>query len=130
MTDQASVKKIMVVEDEVLLLEAITKKLQLNNVEVMSCTGGAQALEALKNATSLPVIIWLDYYLKDMNGIEFMNKLKDNPEWAKIPVVVVSNSAGESSVHNMLALGASKYIVKADYRLDQIINMIDEVVRN
>lgn len=119
---------IMVVEDEVLLLQAITKKLKLSNMDVLSCASGQQAVDYLNNLDELPDAVWLDYYLKDMNGLAFMQELKKNPKWATIPVIVVSNSASPDKVHNMLALGAKKYILKAEYRLDEIIAMISDFI--
>lgn len=121
---------IMVVEDEALLLQAITKKLKLSNLDVISCASGEQAIDYLTNLDELPEAVWLDYYLKDMNGLAFMQTLKDDPRWSKIPVVVVSNSASPEKVHNMLALGAKKYILKAEFRLDEIIEMIQDLIND
>src|SRR5688572_32881413 len=119
---------IMVVEDEVLLLQAITKKLKLSGMDVLSCSSGQQAVDYLQSIDELPDAIWLDYYLKDMNGLAFMQEIKTNPKWANIPVLVVSNSASPEKVHNMLGLGAKKYILKAEYRLDEIIAMIRDFI--
>jgi CheY-like chemotaxis protein len=120
---------ILVIEDETLLLQAITKKLKLSNMDVLSCASGQQAMDYLENMDQeLPDAVWLDYYLKDMNGLEFMHKIKENPKWADMPVIVVSNSASPDKVNNMLALGAKKYILKAEYRLDQIIEMIKKFI--
>lgn len=119
---------IMVVEDELLLLQAITKKLKLSNMDVLSCSSGQQAVDYLNSIDELPDAIWLDYYLKDMNGLAFMQELKTNPKWTEIPVLVVSNSASPEKVHNMLGLGAKKYILKAEYRLDEIIAMIRDFI--
>jgi DNA-binding response OmpR family regulator len=121
---------IMVVEDETLLLQAITKKLKLSGLDVISCASGQQAVDYLDNLDELPDAVWLDYYLKDMNGLAFMQTLKENPKWANIPVLVVSNSASPEKVHNMLGLGAKKYILKAEYRLDEIIEMIRDFIRD
>lgn len=120
---------IMVVEDEVLLLQAITKKIKLSNMDVLSCSSGQQAIDYLNSLDELPDAVWLDYYLKDMNGLAFMQNLKNNPKWAHIPVLVVSNSASPDKVNNMMALGAKKYILKAEYRLDQIIEIIKQFIR-
>ncbi len=122
------VPTIMVVEDETLLLQAITKKLKLSELDVISCASGQQAVDYLQNMDELPDAIWLDYYLKDMNGLAFMQTLKENASWSNIPVVVVSNSASPEKVHNMLALGAKKYILKAEYRLDEIIEMMRSMI--
>ncbi len=121
---------IMVVEDETLLLQAITKKLKLSGLDVISCASGQQAIDYLNSLDQLPDAVWLDYYLKDMNGLAFMQTIKDNPTWQNIPVVVVSNSASPEKVHNMLALGARKYILKAEYRLDEIITMMQNLIQD
>ena len=120
---------IMVVEDETLLLQAIVKKMQLNNIKTVSCTGGQQALDYLKDFTILPDAIWLDYHLNGMDGLTLMNNLKKNPKWTNIPVFVVSNSAGPEKVTSMLALGAKKYLLKAEHRLDEIISTITDFIK-
>jgi len=121
---------IMVVEDETLLLQAITKKIKLTGMDVLSCSSGQQAVDYLENMDELPDAVWLDYYLKDMNGLALMQKLKANPKWQNIPVLVVSNSASPDKVNTMLGLGAKKYILKAEYRLDEIIKMIKDFISN
>lgn len=121
---------IMVVEDETLLLQAITKKIKLSNMDVLSCSSGKQAIDYLENLDQLPDAVWLDYYLKDMNGLAFMQQLKANPKWEAIPVLVVSNSASSDKVSMMLGLGAKNYILKAEHRLDEIIDMIKDFITN
>lgn len=121
---------IMVVEDEVLLLEAITKKLHVSHFDVIGCRSGEQALDYLKSVPEMPNAIWLDFYLKDMNGLDFLKQVRANPDqkWQRIPVLVVSNSASEPKVNAMLALGASGYLLKAEHRLDDIINRIEKLI--
>lgn len=118
----------MVIEDEPLLLEAVTKKLKLEGMEVVSCTSGEQALDYMENSERLPNAIWLDYYLKNMNGLAFMQKLKENNRFAAIPVIVVSNSANPEKVQNMLALGVKKYVLKAGNRLDELVKIIQDII--
>ncbi|MEI8067319.1 MAG: response regulator [Candidatus Shapirobacteria bacterium] len=124
------ISTILVVEDETLLLQAITKKLTLSGLNPVSCTSGEQALDYLKNLPELPNVIWLDYHLKGMDGLDFLEEVKANPKWKNIPVVVVSNSASLEKVHHMLALGANKYLLKAEYRLDQIIETVKEFAQS
>lgn len=121
---------VLVVEDELLLLEAATKKLENSGVTAIPCSSGEAALSQIKNLSSPPDAIWLDYYLKDMNGLAFMEKVKENKAWASVPVIVVSNSASPEKVHNMLALGVDKYILKAQYRLDEIVDILHEIIED
>lgn len=119
---------VLVIEDEKLLLNAIAIKLKLSGLSAMLATSGSQALEVLSQAQKLPDAIWLDYYLNDMNGLDFMNALKKNDKLAHIPTIVVSNSASDDKVKNMLALGVNKYYLKAENRLDDIIGYVKEFV--
>jgi len=119
---------VMVVEDEELLLNAIAKKLDLNGYKVVSCKSGGQAIDYLKNMDQKPDAIWLDYYLKDMNGLAFMDELKKLSGGVHIPIMVVSNSASDEKVHSMLALGAKKYMLKAQYRLDDLIHALRDII--
>ena len=120
---------ILVIEDEDLLLQAMTKKLHTAGMHSISCTSGEQAIDYLENISVVPDLIWLDYNLEGMDGLAFLEKLKKQPAWRSIPVVVVSNSASPDKVHNMLALGANKYLLKAEYRLEQIIETVKEFVQ-
>jgi len=119
----------MVVEDEPLLLEAIGDKLGKEGVGAILCPSGKEAIDRLNNG-DLPDAIWLDYYLKDMDGLSFMGIVKQNPNWQNIPVIVVSNSATSQKVNSMLALGAKKYLLKAEYRLEDIVKIIREMTNN
>lgn len=120
--------KIMVIEDETLLLDAISKKLAVAGFETISCFTAEQALEKLKDPALIPSLIWLDYYLEGMDGLQFMHQLKQNPSLVNLPVIVVSNSANDEKVHSMLALGVKKYFLKADYRLEDIVQAIRDIL--
>lgn len=119
--------KVLVVEDEPLLLEAIGEKLRKEGIEAILCSGGEKALEHVNNDVELPDAIWLDYYLKDMNGLAFMDQVRQNSKWQDIPVIVVSNSANAEKVSTMLALGVKKYLLKAEYRLEDIVDIIRQL---
>src|SRR3989338_4165578 len=116
--------KVMVIEDEELLLQAISKKLTSKGFEPITCTSAKQALDYLANITEYPDVIWLDYYLEDMNGLEFMRELRKKEAWTKITVVVVSNSASDEKKASMLELGVKEYILNAQYRLEDIIQIL------
>ena len=121
---------ILIVEDEELLLRAVSKKLEISGYMTVSCCTGKQALDYLDNFPELPSAIWLDYYLKDMNGLEFLEAVKKNPRFKDIPVFVISNSANPEKVSRMLALGATKYLLKAEYRLDDIIVVLGSFIES
>jgi DNA-binding response OmpR family regulator len=121
--------KIMVIEDEELLLEAIARKINMSDMGVVTCKSARQAIDYLKNLPQLPDLIWLDYYLDDMSGLDFVKEIKKVESWGKIPIIVVSNSASEIKKQLMLELGVKQFLLKADYRLDDIIKIIRDQVK-
>jgi DNA-binding response OmpR family regulator len=136
MENEKKKKTIMIIEDEASLLKAIRDKLYRNNFEMIAARTANQALELLKSLEvmkneSYVDAIWLDHYLLGYeDGLDFMKKIKSNEHWKNIPVFVVSNTASESKVESYLKLGITKYYVKADYRLDQIVDDIKKFLDN
>jgi CheY-like chemotaxis protein len=118
---------VMVVEDEVLLLQAIHNKLEVSGIRSLPYSSGEEALKYLTDKAKTPNVIWLDYYLADMSGQEFMMAIKENPAIDDVPVIVVSNSASDEKVRQLTALGVRKYIQKTAYRLDEIVQMVREL---
>jgi len=126
--DKTTKAEILVIEDEEMLLSAILKKLEASGYDAKGFTSATEAIEYMEKSGSIPSSVWLDYYLKDMNGIEFMEKLKSREEWSEIPVLVVSNSASEQKVSAMMSMGVKKYFLKADNKLEEIIKSMKEVI--
>ncbi len=119
---------VMVVEDEKLLLEAIVKKLEMTGFETIAFADGDKALEYFKNLDKLPDLIWLDFYLGDLTGDVFLKKMREilgKDRWA--PVMVVSNSATPDKMEETLKNGADKYLVKADYKLEDLVDIAKEM---
>lgn len=143
-------KAILVIEDEETLLEAINAKLLQSGFSVISARSveeafhakieksskGAITAQSIKEAIdyleSLERIdaVWLDHHLIGKeNGLDFVKKLKANGgKWNKIPVFVVSNAASPKTVKSYTHAGVSKYYVKSDHRLDEIIKDIDSFI--
>ena len=120
---------IMVIEDEELLLNAITKKLEVSGIKPLAFLDADSALSYLTEESNVPPhAIWLDYHLKGTDGLEFTKRVKESPKLKSIPIVVVSNSANDETVKNVLSLGVDKYLLKAEHRLDDIIKVIESIL--
>lgn len=116
--------KVFIVEDEKLLIKAIQRKLEKAGIESDYSELGVEAIEKLSKLKDLPDVIWLDYYLPDINGIEFIKRVKGDDKLKNINIVVVSNSANDQNVGVIMALGAKKYIIKAEHTMEDIIESI------
>jgi DNA-binding NtrC family response regulator len=116
---------ILVVEDEIPLLEAIRIKMEKNGLMVLSARSVEQALNHLKDVEGIRAI-WLDHYLLGKEtGIDFVMKCKaEESPFKNIPIFVISNTASPDKVQAYLQLGINQYYVKAEKRLDKIIEEI------
>ncbi|HOZ55748.1 MAG: Phosphate regulon transcriptional regulatory protein PhoB [Parcubacteria group bacterium ADurb.Bin316] len=123
-------KTILIVEDEKPLLDAISIKMQKSGYETVSARTVEQALNYLNDIQKINVI-WLDHYLLGKeSGLDFLVKIKGDKNYKDIPVFVVSNTAGHDKITSYLNLGAVKFYVKAEKRLDEIINDINKYITN
>ena len=120
-------KIVLVVEDERPLVEVIRTKLEKNGFEVVTARTAEQALNYLEDIERID-LIWLDHYLLGKeDGLDFIAKCKEDGSPCKnIPIFVVSNTASADKVQSYLRLGAIKYYIKADKRLDGIIEDIKD----
>ena len=119
-------KKILVVEDEKPLCEAIKIKLDKKGVKNYIVNSAEEAIEFLKNDGI--DLIWLDIRLPKMNGLEFLKLIKSNPQWKDKKVVIVSVSGSYEMMEKAKDYGAIDYIVKSELTLDNIINRVIAVV--
>ena len=122
-------KNILVVEDEKPLLKAIQTKLELSGFAVVTARTAEQAFGLLEDIEKID-IIWLDHYLLGKeSGLDLVVKIKANEKYKNVPIFIVSNTASEDKVRNYISLGVNKYYVKANHRLDDIINDIDDCLK-
>jgi response regulator of citrate/malate metabolism len=76
-------------------------------------------------------IIRQDYLPGEKSGLDFVAELKrPKSKWKDLPIFIVSNTASNGNVRSYLRLGVTKYCVKADNRLDQIIKDLTEFLDN
>ncbi len=121
-------KVILVLEDERPLLEAIKIKLERNDFEVVTARTVEQAKHYVSELSHVDAI-WLDHYLMGKeDGLDFIAwcKEEDNAKCKQVPVFVVSNTASAEKVSTYMTLGAHKYFVKSNHKLDEIITEIKD----
>jgi DNA-binding response OmpR family regulator len=140
-------KTILVIEDERPLLEVVNVRLEKKGFGVVTARSVDQVFnaglekkgfdvvttdsikQALRYLEDLEKIdaIWLDHSLSGKeDGLDFVKKLRANRgRWKKIPIFVVSNNENSKTIQSYLDLGVSKYYVKSNHRLDEIIKDID-----
>ncbi|OGF62417.1 hypothetical protein A2926_02460 [Candidatus Giovannonibacteria bacterium RIFCSPLOWO2_01_FULL_44_40] len=121
-------KKILFVEDEEALQQAMGKMLEQHNYNVLKALDGEIGLKVAQK--EMPDLILLDLILPKKNGFEVLEELKNDPATKNIPVIVLTNLEGSAEVERALSLGATTYLVKANYKLDELLTKIEIVLNH
>ena len=120
-------KKILVVEDDKALQEAIMLKLNREGIIPVPAKSFDEAMNAINQAGKVDAI-WLDHYLLgEQDGYAIVAEIKKNPLWKEIPVFLVSNTVNPDKVKPYFDAGILKFYVKSDFRLEDILNDIKQV---
>jgi CheY-like chemotaxis protein len=113
--------KVLIIEDDQLIQRMYGKIFTFEGYEVITASDGEEGLE--KARTTTPTIILLDVMMPKLNGMQVLEKLKMDPATKTIPVVMLSNLAGDNDIETALAKGAVKYIIKSEHDPKEIADM-------
>jgi len=113
-------KKILIVEDEPSLREALQIKLTEEGFNVSVASDGKEALEALKNSHF--DLMLLDLIMPVMDGFMVLEAMQSNNQ--AIPTVVLTNSGQGEEKKHALSLGALDYMVKTNATLAGLVEQV------
>ena len=119
-------KKILVVDDEKLIVQAYGDHFRNEGYEIGEAYDGVEALEKMQ--TFKPDIILLDILMPKLDGISVLKKLKADPATAHIPVIILTNLETKENVIEALELG-SLYFVKSNLSLERVGRWIQELLK-
>ena len=105
-----SLPRILVVDDQLLNIRLLERKLEMNEMDVISCTNGPEALRMAREY--LPDVILLDIMMAGMNGIEVCRKLKQEESTREIPVIFITALTSKEEKIEGLEVGAADYVTK------------------
>jgi DNA-binding response OmpR family regulator len=120
--------KILIVEDDPLMSRVYQRIFKLEGYEIVTAQDGE---EGLKKATETnPVLIMLDIMMPKMNGLDILQKLKSQDSTKTIPIIMLTNLAGQEDAKKVISMGAAKYKVKSEYKPSRVTNMVKEVLNS
>jgi DNA-binding response OmpR family regulator len=117
-------RKILIIEDELALQKTFSDILEKEGYQVISALNGESGLILAKREN--PDLILLDLILPQKDGFEVLKELKKDETTKEIPVIVLTNLEDIQSVERAVELGATTYLVKAQYTLKELIQKIKD----
>lgn len=115
--------KILLIDDDPVLLKLYSTRLNADNHEVVTASNGEVAIETLK--TFSPEIILLDLLMPKLNGFSFLEYLNQQPQFHSIIKIVFSSVVNEEQIARLQSLGVSKYLNKTDTTPTQLVEAIN-----
>lgn len=117
-------KKILIVEDESALQNAMQEFLLAEGFAVVVASDGETAVQVAKK--EVPDLILLDIVLPKKDGFEVITELQEDKKTENIPIILLTNLESADDVDRAFSLGINTYLVKANYKLEEIVEKIKE----
>lgn len=119
-------KRILFIEDESALQKTFGEILKQEGYRMISALDGEVGLELAKNQK--PDLILLDLILPKLHGFEVLQQLAKDHQTKQIPVIVLTNLEEMEDIEKALELGATTYLVKENYSLEEIVKKIKKIL--
>lgn len=103
-------RRILVCDDDELLVDLLTYRLSTRGYEVSAARDGGEALELL--ASDKPDAVVLDAMMPVVDGFEVLRRIREQEATAALPVVMLSARKQERDIVGALQLGANDFVVK------------------
>lgn len=118
--------KIIIVEDDVSLQKTLQEYLSADGFEVFCASDGEEGVRIASE--QMPDLMLLDIILPKMDGYEVIKAMKGNEKTKKIPIMLLTNLGGVRDVEKALELGATTYLIKSDYKLEEIVKKVRDII--
>jgi len=119
-------KKILLIEDEEIMIGLLQKKLTNEGYEVSVARDGEEGLKAMREVR--PDLVLLDIIMPKMGGFEVMEEMNKDKELKKIPVIVISNSGQPVELDKAQKLGAKDWLIKTEFDPQEVIDKVKKQV--
>lgn len=117
--------KILIVEDEAEMREAIKLRLEANQFEVITAADGSEGLS--KARTEKPNLIILDIMLPKLDGFRLCRMLKFDENYKNIPVIILTAKTQKTDINRGKEMGAEAYITKP-FKSEELLAEINELL--
>jgi|SRR5680860_722059 len=121
-------KKILIIEDEEILLSLIEKKLINNDYDVYAATDGEEGFEAMNK--NKPDLVLLDIIMPVLDGFEVMEKMNKTNDLNldKLPVIIISNSGQPVEIKRAIKMGVKDYLIKTSFDPSEVLEKVKKYI--
>jgi len=122
--------RLFIAEDDPLMSRMYERAFRLAGHDLTMAFDGEQALDVVRKMDPPPVVALLDVMMPKKSGFEVLREMKADAKLKNIPVILLTNLAGQADAEKGLEIGAVLYLIKSQYSPKQVIEKVDEIVRS
>ena len=115
-------RRILVVDDDVRNIYALTSALEHKGADVVVARNGRQALDKLAEDENIDLVL-MDLMMPEMDGYTAMREIRRNPRWQRLPIIAVTAKAMREDQQKCLEAGANDYLAKP-IDLDRLFSLM------
>ncbi len=115
-------KKIILVEDEEIILNLLQRKLTLEGYDVLIAKDGEDGLKKMREEK--PDLVLLDIIMPKKGGFEVMEEMQKDNTLKEIPIIVISNSGQPVEIDRAQKLGAKDWLIKTEFDPQEVIEKV------
>jgi len=120
-------KTILIVDDEASIIVPLQFLMEQNGYDVLVAFSGEEAMETIKERH--PDLVLLDIMLPVIDGFEVCQRVRENPHFKDIRIILLTAVGSEANVAKGMALGADAYITKP-FSNSEVIGKVRELLEN
>jgi two-component system chemotaxis response regulator CheY len=115
-------KKVLIVDDSEVIRQQLRRALVEAGIAVVEASDGVVALECVSEHADIALIV-VDINMPRMDGLGLLDKLKQDPKTAPLPVLILTTEAQSAMVARAKQAGAKAWLIKP-VKLDQFIQVV------
>ncbi|TSC72545.1 MAG: two-component system, OmpR family, phosphate regulon response regulator PhoB [Parcubacteria group bacterium Gr01-1014_70] len=115
-------KYILLVEDDDVLRDMVARELIAAGFETEIAGDADEVIEELKKRP--PDMILLDVVLPGKDGFQILEKIKRDPQFTSIPIIMLTNLGKKEDIQRAVSLGALDFFIKSDQPLTRLVERI------
>jgi CheY-like chemotaxis protein len=104
-------KSVLVVDDDVRNIFALSSVLERRGMRVLTASTGSEATSLLERTPGVSIVL-MDIMMPEMDGYQTMHKIRENPELRRLPIVALTAKAMKGDREKCFEAGASDYLAK------------------
>lgn len=120
-------RKIMIVEDDMFIRDIYKVRFEQEDFEVIMAENGIAAIEKLEQGLE-PKIILLDIMMPGMDGVQVLQKIKNDDRWRNLPIIMLTNISEKEKVNEAMELGVKDYLIKSHFTPSEVVQKVNALL--